>query len=142
MKIKHLNLILLLIIGVAGCSTMSRSDREMYLSLVGVWAGTHAIDETYLIYGEVRYDDSGTFIDFVSHQERTPSGKYVEFARVYHKGEWRVEDSKLILFNIESSEEGEYDQDDEIHDKIVYIGDEKAVFIDPIAGNEFERFRK
>lgn len=142
MKIKYINLIFFLSITIVGCSSMSRSDREMYHSLVGIWAGTHAIDETYLIYGEVRYDDNGTFVDFVSHQERTSSGKYVEFARVYHKGEWRVEDSKLISFNIKSSEEGEYDQNDEIHDKIVYVGDEKAVFIDPVAGNEFERYRK
>lgn len=142
MKIKYINLILILSISIVGCSSMSRSDREMYRSLVGVWAGTHAIDETYLIYGEIRYDDNGTFVDFVSHQERTQSGKYVEFARVYHKGEWRVKGSELILFNIKSSEEGEYNQEDEIHDKIVYIGDEKAVFIDPVAGNEFERYRK
>ena len=143
---RTLYLIHFLILFIFGCSTIPTdtiSDEEYTKLLIGTWVAQYSLDgDKKIMYGEKTYAADGTATGFISYRVKMPSRDYREIEHISYISKWMIENGIVVITDAIYNPPEPGSENVVLRDRIISIGENKAIFEDIDSGSTFERIRK
>lgn len=133
-----------LIAGSTSVWAAEPADGHFEKRLLGTWwaRSPHRHEKDVHVYGEVTYTSDGVAKAVMIYHRKDAAGELRAFGRLLMIGRWKVERGVLITSDIMSLPKRPELADQVLRDRIIEIGEDKAVFESLEDGEIFERFRK
>jgi len=120
------------------------SDDEYEQRLVGTWwaKSPHKHDKSVLVYGEVAYTPDGMARAVMLYHRKDEGGQFRPISQLLMIGRWKVEGGILITYDVTSLPKDPELEGWVSRDRILEIGEDKAVLQNLEDGEVYERFKK